>query len=131
MLPISLYMAERRLETRLMCADLVGVRWKDKSGRSRRVTAILEDISLSGACLQFDSPVPLKSDLSISYPKGELQGVVRYCEFREIGYFVGIEFAPDCHWSRSQFRPQHLLDLRQLMERSFKKAAKRLTPSVM
>ena len=124
-------MAERRLETRMMCADLVDVRWRDKSGRSRRTTAILEDISLLGACLQFDSPVPIKSILSISYPKGELQGLVRYCVFREIGYFVGIEFAPDSHWSRSQFRPQHLLDLRQLIERSFRKAAKRMTPPVM
>lgn len=121
-------MAERRFETRMMCADLVDVRWKDKAGRSREVTAILEDISLSGACLQFDAAVPLKTNVMISYPKGELQGRVRYCVFREIGYFVGIEFAPDCRWSRAQFRPQHLLDLRQLLDRSIKKAARRAEP---
>jgi hypothetical protein len=124
-------MAERRVETRMMCAELVDVRWKDKSGRTRKATAILEDISLTGACLQFDAPLTLKTSLSISYPKGELQGVVRYCVFREIGYFVGVEFAPQCRWSRSQFHPQHLLDLRRLMERSFKKAARRIQPPVM
>ena len=121
-------MAERRFETRMMCAELVEVRWKGKSGHFRKATAILEDISLSGACLQFDAALPLKTNVMISYPKGELEGCVRYCVFREIGYFVGVEFAPECRWSQTQFRPQHLLDLRQLLERSLRKAARRIEP---
>jgi len=118
-------MAERRVEPRLMCADLVEIFWKDKSGRSRKAMAILEDISLSGACLQLDGPLPLKSVVRISHPRSELHGTVRYCVYREIGYFLGIEFGPGCRWSRSRFRPQHLLDLRQLIERSMKKANRR------
>ena len=30
--------------------------------------------------------------MRISYPKGELLGKVRYCVYREFGYFLGIEF---------------------------------------
>ncbi len=33
----------------MLCADLVDVRWKDKSGRACRAVANLEDISQSGA----------------------------------------------------------------------------------
>ena len=77
-IPLSLAdkkcMFDRRIEPRMLCADMVDVQWKDKSGRIRKGVANLEDISLSGACLQFDQPVPLQTDLRISYPKGELAG---------------------------------------------------------
>lgn len=111
-------MLDRRVETRLLCADLVDIEWKDPNGRSRRGVANLEDISLSGACLQVDRPVPLGTALHISYPNGELTGKVKYCVFREIGYFLGIEFNDGCRWSQRSFRPQHLLDPRRLITRS-------------
>ncbi len=117
-------MLERRIEPRMLCADMVDVQWKDKSGRLRRSVANLEDISLSGACLQFDQPVPLQTDLRISYPKGELLGKVRYCVYREIGYFLGIEFEPGSQWSARHFRPQHMLDPRRLVIRSVNRASK-------
>jgi hypothetical protein len=110
-------MQNRRVETRMLCADLVDVRWKDKAGRTRRAVANLEDISLSGACVQVDLPIPLQTTLQISYPKGELQGRVCYCVYREIGYFLGIEFEPGFRWSQRHFRPQHLLDPRRLVSR--------------
>jgi hypothetical protein len=97
-----------------MCADMVGVYWRDKSGWKRRSTAMLEDISRSGACLQTDKPIPLGTVLRIAYPKGRLEGSVRYCIFREIGYSVGIQFAADSKWSQRRFRPRHLLDLARL-----------------
>jgi hypothetical protein len=108
----------------MLCADMVDVQWKDKSGRLRKGVANLEDISLSGACLQFDQPVPLQTELRISYPKGELTGKVRYCVYREIGYFLGIEFAPGSRWSAQHFRPQHLLDPRRLVIRTINRVAK-------
>jgi hypothetical protein len=43
---------------------------------------------------------------------------VRYCVYREIGYFVGIELEASSKWSRKQFEPQHLLDLEELVFRS-------------
>jgi hypothetical protein len=107
----------------MLCADLVDLQWKDPSGRTRRVVANLEDISLSGACIQLDKPIPLGSKVKLIYPKGELFGVVRYCVFREIGYFLGIEFDPECRWSMRHFRPQHMLDPRRLVRNATKAAA--------
>lgn len=111
-------MQDRRVEPRMLCADLVEVQWKDKGGRTRRSVANLEDISLSGACLQLDGPLPLQTNLKIALPKGELLGRVRYCVFREIGYFLGVEFDPGSRWSQRQFRPQHMLDPRKLVARA-------------
>ena len=108
----------------MLCADLVDVQWKDKNGRVRRAVANLEDISLSGACVQVDAPIPAETTLRISYPKGELQGRVCYCVFREIGYFLGIEFEPGFRWSMRQYRPQHLLDPRRLVTRSANRAVR-------
>ena len=110
-------MLDRRIETRMLCADLVDVKWKDQTGRTRRGVANLEDISLSGACLQVDRPVVLGTTLLIGYPSGELTGKVKYCVFREIGYFLGVEFEPGSRWSQRHFRPQHLLDPRRLVHR--------------
>jgi len=111
-------MNDRRFETRMLCADLVDVQWKDQAGRTRHDAANLEDISLSGACLQVERPLPLGANLRISYPNGQLQGKVRYCVFREIGYFLGVEFEAECQWSQRQFRPQHMLDPRRLVNRT-------------
>ncbi len=108
-------MLDRRIETRMLCADLVDFQWKDTNGRKKRGVANLEDISLSGACLQVDRPVPLGSVVHISYPSGELKGIVKYCVFRDIGYFLGIEFEAGVRWSQTDYRPQHLLDPRRLM----------------
>jgi hypothetical protein len=101
----------------MLCADLVQVRWKDQSGHSRKAVANLEDISTSGVCLQMERPVALDTHLWISHPKAEYEGNVRYCLFREFGYFIGVQFAPGCRWSRRDYRPMHLLDLRRLVKR--------------
>lgn len=124
-------MMDRRVEPRMLCADLVDVQWRDQVGRTRRGVANLEDISLSGACLQVDRPVPLGTAFRISYPNGELMGKVKYCVFREIGYFLGIEFEPGTRWSQRHFRPQHLLDPRRLVTRATNrlKAAAEVPPA--
>lgn len=107
-------MEDRRLEGRLLCADLVGVQWQDGAGRNREATANLEDISASGACLQLDVPIRRGIVVQIRYAKGELEGIVKYCVFREVGYFIGVNFQAGSKWSRKQFKPKHLLDLRRL-----------------
>jgi hypothetical protein len=106
----------------MLCADLVDLQWKDPAGKKRRTVANLEDISLSGACVQLEKPIPLGTKVRVTYPKGELFGTIRYCVFREIGYFLGVEFEPDCRWSLRQFRPQHLLDPRRLTRNAARRA---------
>jgi hypothetical protein len=122
-------MQNRRAEPRMLCADLVDVQWLDKTGRVRRAIANLEDISISGACVQVDTPIPLQTTLRISYPKGELQGRVCYCVYREIGYFLGVEFEPGFRWSLRQFRPQHLLDPRRLVAKAVSRIVRHPNPS--
>ncbi|MDQ2900082.1 MAG: hypothetical protein M3Y07_09810 [Acidobacteriota bacterium] len=121
-MPINEHMPERRLEGRLLCADVVSVEWKDKSGWNRANDALLEDISPSGACLQADSPIPARSHVRIRVRDAVVEGEVRYCTFREIGYFVGIEFPTEHRWSKRLFRPKHLFDVQRLVARSSEKS---------
>lgn len=107
-------MQERRAEPRMLCADLIEVHWRDETGQPRRALANLEDISHSGACLQLDDPIPENALLRLCHAKLELTGRVRYCIFRDTGYFVGLKFEPGSQWSRRRFRPKHLLDPRRL-----------------
>lgn len=106
-------MADRRNETRMMCADMIETRWQDRAGKPHKSMALLEDISPSGACLQFEQPVPVGSPISWD----SFRGAVSYCVYREIGYFAGVEFSPDTPWSPTQYRPGHLLDPTKLPKR--------------
>jgi hypothetical protein len=99
---------------------MVDVRWKGRAGSPQRTTAILEDISSSGACLQVEEPIPLGVEIHWDQPRQTFQGYVRYCVYREIGYFVGVEFDASFKWSKKSFRPQHLLDLQTLVAPSKK-----------
>jgi hypothetical protein len=99
----------------MLCADMVEVCWKDDTGRKRRAVGLLEDISPSGACLQLETAVPLGVEITWESPKREFTGCVQYCVYREIGYFVGVEFDSKSKWSKKAYRPQHLLDLQRLM----------------
>lgn len=111
-------MRERRSEVRMLCADMVKVSWKDALGKRRRTVGLLEDISASGACLQLENAVPQGAEIRWTSPKQDFSGHVRYCVYREIGYFVGVEFEKDSHWSRRTYKPQHLLDLQQLVKKA-------------
>ena len=110
-------MQERRTEVRMLCADMVEVRWRDQAGRTRKATGLLEDISVCGACLQMETAVPPEAEIHWESPQQAFTGRVRYCVYREIGYFVGVQFEPESRWSKETYKPQHLLDLQQLIKR--------------
>ena len=114
-------MDEKRTEQRLLCAELVQVIYQDASGQQCGLVANLEDISASGLCLESDVEIPEGAKVKVEYGDGELVGVVRYCVFREIGFFLGIEFEAGCKWSTRHFRPGHLLDPRQLVDNTLDK----------
>lgn len=101
-----------------MCADMVEVQWKEDSGEIYTCTGLLEDISPSGACLQLDSPLAIDKKLMIEYRKVRLEGSVCYCFFRDIGYWVGVQFTARHKWSRKDFRPRHLFDPRKLLAKT-------------
>jgi len=98
----------------MLCADLIAVWWVDEFGETDKALANLEDISNSGACLQVDVAISEGTLLHIRHPKVEFEGRVKYCVFREIGYFVGVEFEPGFEWNEKLFEPEHLLDPRTL-----------------
>jgi hypothetical protein len=106
---------ERRSEARMLCADMLEVRWKDRAGKEHKATALLEDIASSGACLQLETPIPLGVEIGWDSPKQFFAGYVRYCVYREIGYFIGVEFGKASRWSKNTYRPQHLLDLKRMV----------------
>lgn len=110
-------MRDRRTEPRMLCADLIEVRWRDRHGCEQSVMANLEDISGSGACLQVEAPVPDDTVVRFDIPNAELEGRVRYCVFRDTGYFLGVQFEPGFRWEQHQFRPKHLFDPRRLLQR--------------
>src|SRR5215471_17465190 len=110
-------MKDRRTERRMMCADMVEVSWTERSGEPSCATALLEDISSAGACLQLESPVPLGVEIHWRAPGQEFRGTVRYCVYREIGYFVGVEFKASSRWSKKTFEPRHLLDPESLVQK--------------
>lgn len=109
-----------------MCAEMVGIQWKDETGKERKCTGLLEDISVCGACLQLDAPIELGTPLEIAYRKGHLEGSVTYCFFREIGYWVGVRFAPAAKWSPREYRPKHLLDLKKLLTNAPRTSVRKL-----
>jgi len=102
----------------MLCADMVQVHWRGQGGRKWQGTGLLEDISPSGACLQVESAIPLGAEIYWDCERKRYEGQVRYCVYREIGYFVGVEFHFGSRWSKKDYRPQHLLDLRHLTERA-------------
>jgi hypothetical protein len=96
----------------------VELEWRDKSGWLRVVTAILEDISPRGACLQLEYPVPVNVEATVRHHAlWSVECRTSYCNYRDIGYFLGLEFKPGTRWSKRAFRPQHLLELANLIQR--------------
>lgn len=110
-------MPDRRSEVRMLCADLIEICWQDGAGKPQKAQAVLEDISASGACLQLEVPVPLDVTIRWKSPKKEFSGSVRYCVYREIGYFVGVQFDASSRWSQRMYRPQHMLNPAKLLPR--------------
>ena len=112
---------EQRIDPRMMCAELVEVHWNDKAGRRHRDVANLEDISLSGACVQLEEPMQTGTRITVNHGDGEMPATVRYCLYRDSAYFLGLQFDDGCRWSTKRFRPQYMLDPRELVLRAAKR----------
>ncbi len=109
-------MPEKRAEPRYLCSDLVLLLWRD-GARPREETAVLENISASGACVQVEVPVPENAGVILRCRGSEFHGSVRACYLRDEGYFLSIAFDADSKWSRARFRPEHLVDPRTVKPR--------------
>ena len=118
---VKIGFTENRLQNRSMCADLVLLEWREPSGwgdeKLCECAAVLEDISPRGACLQVESPIPTGIEAIIRHGEHwSAECRVKYCNYRDIGFYVGLEFIDADAWRRHEFRPQHLMDLRDLVQ---------------
>jgi PilZ domain len=91
-------MGERRFETRLARAETVDIVGQDAAGQTHRWTALMTDISPSGASLRTQLPIQVGTAISFVYQNQVLNGKVRHCVSRKAQYLLGIEFQPGCRW---------------------------------
>lgn len=101
--------AEQRTDRRLLCSDLVTVRWIGAREFQREEVAVLEDYSKIGAGLFM--PVRIDPGTTISVRTGweSIAAIVRHCSWRDDGYLLGIEFE-QARDGEEVYVPEHLLD---------------------
>ena len=98
----------------MLCADMMEVEWTDGTGCLHIATALLEDISAVGACLQMERELPVSAEVELRYHGVDMPAKIKYCVYQEIGFYVGIEFREGFQWSEQAFQPDHLLDLSKM-----------------
>jgi len=108
-------MIEKRAEVRQLCSDLIEVRVD--GDEPRELIANLEDISPSGACLQFEELVARGARVTLRLGHYKFRGQIRYCILTGLGYFAGVQFEAGRKWSRELYEPKHLLDPTKLPAR--------------
>jgi hypothetical protein len=113
-------MADQRAEPRYLCSDLATLYWQEGAQGTHKDAVVLENISASGACVQAESSVPENTSVRLVCGEAEFHGSVRFCYWRDDGYFIGIAFDADAKWSKAKFKPEHLLDPRELKPRPAK-----------
>jgi PAS domain-containing protein len=99
------YQEERRKEPRVPCSGLVEVTEVNGTKAIRFLgTALVENVSHGGACLQMDQPPTLGSELVLRNQSRtfEVRGVVRNLRRADIGFLAGLEFTAV---AMRQFRP--------------------------
>ena len=57
--------SERRLESRLLCADMARLAWR-AGAAAGEAEAVLEDISAVGACVQTEEEIPVGAQVTLS-----------------------------------------------------------------
>ena len=105
---------DRRSDTRLLCADLVQLIWRDSNGVERRRIGNLENISSDGLSFQLETTLPAGTHVRVLCGEVELAGHVCYVIFRDKAFFIGVQLDEASRWSASLFAPRHLLDPRTL-----------------
>jgi hypothetical protein len=110
-------MADQHAEPRYLCSHLVTLCWRDDAQSERCETAVLENISASGACVQAEFSVHQHAGVLVVCGQAEFHGGVRFCYRRDDGYFIGIAFDTASKWSKDKFEPEHLLDPNEVKSR--------------
>ena len=104
----------RRTADRLLCSDLITVRWSGGRGIQRREAAVIEDYSPVGASLSIETKIEPGTAITLQTDWETFGAVVRHCQWRDQAYLLGIEF-DEPRLEEDSFVPDHLLDPNELI----------------
>jgi hypothetical protein len=91
-----------------LCSELVSI----ASASSPAVQGNLEAIGRWSALVLIETSVRRNTEVSIHTKDHILKGIVEWCSFDyPLGCYVEIRLKRESRWSKSWFRPQHLLAL--------------------
>lgn len=77
----------RYIEPRKVMWAVAEITWEDDSGTSFRVPAVLEDTSMSGACVRLKRPLAVGSRLTIKWHREQFPAIAQNCR-RDGGDFL-------------------------------------------
>ena len=85
---------DRRFEVRKSNSEKAAVEWIDAALQTIRIVADVADLSLSGARLLLDRPVPVNTSIRLAVDDQQRSCKVRYCVKRIRGFAIGVSFDP-------------------------------------
>jgi hypothetical protein len=103
----------RRSANRLLCSDLITVRWAAGRGIVRQEAAVIEDYSPVGASLSIEIKIEQGTAITLQTEWESFGALVVHCQWRDHGYLLGIEFDQP-RLDDDSFVPDHLLDPNEL-----------------
>ena len=80
----------RSIEPRKMMWAVAEITWKDDSGTSIRVPAILEDTSQSGACVRMKRPLAVGAYIMVKWHREQFLAVTRNCRVEGGDFLLGV-----------------------------------------
>jgi hypothetical protein len=91
---------------RLLCSDLIKIRWMDCHGARREEIAVLEGYSISRASLFMGVSIGESTPVTLCGGDEEFRATVRHCVPAPNGYLAWMDF-----WEQPKsYLPEHLLD---------------------
>ena len=97
---------------RYLCSELVKIRIN-----SEELTVNLEEIWRNGAVFEAEVPVAARGRVEIRSGKAVFAGRITSVERHEFGWRADVEFSPLTPWSPDLYRPLHLVDVTDDLER--------------
>jgi hypothetical protein len=66
------------------------VTWQDQAGTVQTLTARIEDMSPSGACIRIKTPINTGSEIHVTWCRGQFSGTTRYCRPDNFEFLIGV-----------------------------------------
>jgi hypothetical protein len=80
----------RYIEPRKVMWAVAEITWEDDSGTSFRLPAVLEDTSMSGACVRLKRPLAVGSRITIKWHREQFPAIARNCRTDGGDYLLGV-----------------------------------------